>query len=123
MVPWSPVPVRCERVSSTTTRGDAPAEPLEGAADAALDVVEEASGEAGGEAGAVEAGAVEAGGALLDVPAGDVFAETAGEDTGVDVLACLDPELQAVASVASATRAATRRCRRDDVSMGLLCVG
>jgi hypothetical protein len=108
IVPMSPVPVRCERVSSITTRAGAagavlPAA-LDEAAGGALDI-------------AVDAGGVEAGGSLLDVPAiGVLVAE--GETTGTDVgaLACLEFELHAAANAATATSAVVRRYLLDDVS-------
>jgi hypothetical protein len=91
---------RCERASSTTTRGDTTA----------------------------DAAAVEADTALRDVPASAVLAgveATAddGTDADVEVLACLDPELHAVATIANATRAAAREYAWDAVSTGLLEVG
>ncbi|HEY5051066.1 MAG TPA: hypothetical protein VII50_09200 [Acidothermaceae bacterium] len=105
-------------MSSTTARAATTGAPLAAALDAAADAALEGAG---------DAGAVEANAAPLDVRAVDVLAvrgdEGAADDaTGVDVdvLACLEPELHAVAKVASATRAATRRYRRDDVGTGLL---
>lgn len=91
-----------------------------GAAGAAVEAVLEAGTDVALEI-AGDAGGVEAGAALLDVPAIGVFVadgDTAGAD--VDVLACLELELQAVAKVASARSAAARTYLRDDVSTGLL---
>jgi hypothetical protein len=101
MVPTSPAPIRCERVSSTTTRA--------GAVGAVLDAAGEAGLDGGGDAGAVEAGAE-----LVDVPAGGGDGggdDGAAEDTGaeVDVLACLGLELHAAANAMSATRDAARK--------------
>jgi hypothetical protein len=92
-------------VSSTTTRDGATGVALDAALDA---TVVAALG------GCDEMGAIEADAALVGVPAVDAVGgdEGAADDaTGgdVDVLACFEPELQAVATVASATRAATRR--------------
>jgi hypothetical protein len=79
-----------------------------------LDAAADAGVEGGGEAGRLEAGA-----ALLDVPAGVGLDEDAtGAD--VDVLACLELEVHAVANAASATNAAARTYLRDDVSTDLL---
>ena len=92
-------------MSSTTTRG--------GAAGAELAAALEAAGDAGDEAGAVEAAAVEtaaleAGAALVGVPTVDALDDgAAGADVGA--LVCLALELQAVATVANATTAATRK--------------
>ena len=107
IAPTSPVPVRCERVSSTTTRAGATGALLEAAAEEALD---------GGDDG----GAVEAEAAALDVPAVGVVDGATDDATGADddVLACVELEVHAVAKVASATRTAARM--RDDVSTALL---
>src|SRR5665213_1484022 len=102
IAPTSPVPVRCERASSTTTRAGATGAVLAAALDAAGDAVLEGAG---------EAGAVEADAAPLDVLAIGVLDDGAAEDAAradVDVLACLELELHAVAKAASATRAAAR---------------
>jgi hypothetical protein len=111
------VPVRWDRVSSTTTRAGATGGALDAALDAGLEAAAEVVLEIAGDAGAVEAGA-----ALLDVPAIGVLVAD-GDATGadVDVLACFELELHALANVASATRAAS--WIRDDVSTGLLCRG
>jgi len=71
--------------------------------DAALDEGAGGALEIAGDAAGVDAGA-----ALLDVPAvGVLVGETTGVD--VDVLACLELELHAVANATSATSAAVRR--------------
>lgn len=108
----SPLPRRCERVSSTTTRGDAAGAGLDAALDAEAGAVLDSAGDVGG---------VEADATALDVRAVDVLDDTAADDaTGadVDVLACFVLEVHAVATVASATRVVT--LMRDDVSTGLL---
>jgi hypothetical protein len=68
-----------------------------------------------------DAGGVEAGAALLDIPANGVLVVD-GDTTGVDVdvLACLELELHAVANATSATSAAAREKLRDDAGTGLL---
>lgn len=99
--------MRCERASSTTMRAGAAG----AAPDAAL---------AGG--GDDEAARVEGGVEPLGVPAFcalAVGAEGAADDAAgfdVDVVTCVDPEVQAVAKMASPTRAAARKQRRDDIS-------
>jgi hypothetical protein len=101
ILPTLPAPTRWDPVSSTTTRADATAAVLGAALDEAGDVALEIAGDAGG---------LEAGAALLAVPAIGVLVAD-GEATGadVDVLACLELEVHAVANAASATSAAARR--------------
>jgi hypothetical protein len=101
ILPTLPAPTRCDSVSSTTTRA--------GATGAALDTALDAAADAGLES-ADDAGALDGGAALLDVPAVGVLGaddETTGAD--VDVPACLELEVQAVANTASATRAVARK--------------
>lgn len=87
--------------------------PTGAAADAALDETVGGAREIAGAAGRVVADA-----ALLDVPAVGLDEDAAGAD--VNVLACLELELHAVANTASPTRAVARKQLRDDVSTGLL---
>ena len=110
IVPASPAPTRCERVSSTTARA--------GALGAALDAG------ADGNAAEGDCGTLEVGAGPLDVPVLGVVAAGAedseeAEDAVVEVIACFVVEVHAVAKVASAISATARRQRRD-VSTQLL---
>jgi hypothetical protein len=105
------LPVRCEWVSPTATCAVETGAKLDAALDAAK--------------GTGDGGAVDAGAAALDVPAIGVLDDGAAEDTtgvDVDVLACLEPEVQAVARVATTTRTPARKYVRYDICTGLLWV-